>query len=233
MSFFCRILYWIAMSFCTIWFLLLLLLKLLLFPVLFFLPATFIEKFDETVTKIALKILRIIWHVIKCCFFIMFGLVITLLTPILIIWAPLCGTLWSWTVSGGEKITLETKKRVYLNLFKFGVVLIILFCMLGLAIGCISGEFLAPIVGGVAGFILWIFPTVDCYDLYEKIEKELNFSNRPYDFVDSSSSQKILFTVKSSAPPPECAKDSDSASPPLSFSESDCCGNDSPSRPGT
>ena len=99
MSFFCRILYWIAMSFCVIWVLLLLLLKLLLFPVWFFLPETYLEKFDETVTKAALKILWIIWCVIKLCFFIVFALILMLITPVLIIWPPLCVAIWVWAGS--------------------------------------------------------------------------------------------------------------------------------------
>ena len=99
MSFFCRILDWIAMSFCTIWFLLLLLLKLLLFPVWFFLPETYLEKFDETVTKAALKILWFIWCVIKLCFFIVFALILMLITPVLIIWPPLCVAIWVWAGS--------------------------------------------------------------------------------------------------------------------------------------
>ena len=233
MSFFCKILYWLAMFFCVIWFLLLLLLKILLIPVFFFLPENIIVNFDKIVTNFALKILRLIWRVIKCCFFIVFGLIITLLTPILIIWAPLCGTLWSWTVSGGNP-TLETKKQVYAVLAIFGFFLMILFGILGLAIGCISGEFLAPIVGGAAGFLLWFFATRDCFDLHDKVENELNFANRPYYFADSCSSRNILVTtVSSSAQSPECAKDSDPTSQPLSSSEPSCCRNDSPSRPET
>ena len=129
------------MSFCTIWFLLLLLLKLLLFPVWFFLPETYLEKFDETVTKAALKILWITWRVIKWIFFITLGLVLIPLTPVLIIWAWLCGNLWAWTVSGGNP-TLETKKRVYAVLGRFGVAMMFIFSAFGMVVGCISGEFL-------------------------------------------------------------------------------------------
>ena len=224
MNFFCRILYWIAMLFCIIWLLLLLLLKILLFPVLYFLPTTIIENFDRTVTRIALKFLWFIWRVIKCSFFIVFGLVLIPLTPVLIFWARLCGNLWAWIVSGG-KPTLETKKLVFSVLGVFGFFLMIIFGILGLVISCLSGEFLASLIGGVGGFIIWLYPTVDCFDLEKKAEDELNLANRPYYFADSCSSQKILFTVSSSAPPSECVKDSDSASQPLSSSESDCYGN--------
>ena len=175
MSFFCRILYWIAMSFCTIWFLLLLLLKLLLFPVWFFLPETYLEKFDETVTKTALKILWIIWRVIKKSFFVVLALVLIPLTPVLIIWAWLCGNLWAWTVSGG-KPTLETKSLVFSILGMFGFILMIIFGILGLVIGAIgfaNGEFLAPIIGGIGGFVISLYPTVDCFALEEKAMQEL------------------------------------------------------------
>ena len=188
MSFFCRILYWIAMSFCTIWFLLLLLLKLLLFPVWFFLPEIYLEKFDETVTKAALKILWFIWCVIKCCFFIMFGLVLIPLTPVLIIWAWLCGTLWAWTVSGG-KPTLETKSLVFSVLGMFGFFLMIISGILGLAIGAIgfaNGQFLAPIIGGIGGFFIWLYPTVDCFDLEKKTMQELEARNQSYFCVKSN-----------------------------------------------
>ena len=83
MSFFCRILYWIAMSFCIIWVLLLLLLKLLLFPVWFFLPEIYLEKFDETVTKAALKILWFLWRLIRACLLFTLVLVLFVLSPIL------------------------------------------------------------------------------------------------------------------------------------------------------
>ena len=227
-----EILYRGKMLLCAIWYLILLIFDLLLIPIFFFLPDKITENFNDNATNAALKILLFIWCVIKCCFFITFGLVLIPLTPVLIIYARLCGTLWAWVVSGGNP-TLETKKRVYAVLAMFGFCLMIIFGILGLAIGCISGEFLAPIVGGVAGFLLWFYATRDCFDLHDKAENELNFANRPYYFVDSCSSQKILFTVKSSAPPPECSIDSDPTAPPLSSSESNCCRNDSPSRPAT
>ena len=172
MSFFCKILFWIAMIFCIIWILLLLLLKILLYPVLYFLPETIIEKFDETVTKAALKLLKIIWCVIKWSFFIGLALVLIPLTPVLIIWAWLCGNLWAWTVSGG-KPTLETKKLVFSILGMFGFFLMIIFGILGLVICCFSGESLASLIGGVGGFIIFLYPTVDCFDLEKKVGQEL------------------------------------------------------------
>ena len=175
------------MSFCVIWVLLLLLVKLLLFPVWFFLPATYLENFDETDTKAALKILRYTWRVIKLCFFIALALVLIPLTPVLIIWAWLCGNLWAWTVSGG-KPTLETKSLVFSVLGIFGFFLMIIFGILGLAIGAIglsNGEFLAPILGGIGGFIIWLYPTVDCFDLEKKARQELEARNQSYFCVKS------------------------------------------------
>ena len=94
MSFFCRILYWIAMSFCIIWVLLLLLLKLLLFPVWFFLPEIYLEKFDETVTKAALKILWFLWRLIRACLLFTLVLVLFVLSPIL--WPIYLGIAFFW-----------------------------------------------------------------------------------------------------------------------------------------
>ena len=71
------------MFFCVSWILLLLLIKILLYPVLYFLPETTIEKFDENVTKAALKILWVIWRVIKTSLLILLALIIFLLGPIL------------------------------------------------------------------------------------------------------------------------------------------------------
>jgi len=175
------------MSFCVIWVLLLLLLKLLLFPVWFFLPEIYLEKFDETVTKAALKILWFIWRVIKKSFFIALGLVLIPLTPVLIIWAWLCGTLWAWTVSGG-KPTLETKSLVFSVLGMFGFFLMIISGILGLAIGAIgfaNGQFLAPIIGGIGGFFIWLYPTVDCFELEKKTKQEIEARNQPYFCVKS------------------------------------------------
>ena len=187
MSFFCKILFWIAMIFCIIWILLLLLLKILLYPVLYFLPETIIEKFDETVTKAALKLLKIIWCVIKWSFFIGLALVLIPLTPVLIIWAWLCGNLWAWTVSGG-KPTLETKSLVFSILGMFGFFLMIISGILGLAIGAIgfaNGQFLAPIIGGIGGFFIWLYPTVDCFELEKKTKQEIEARNQPYFCVKS------------------------------------------------
>ena len=215
-----------------LWWLFVIFLFIILLPILIFLPRKIMLNFAEIVTNFALKILWLIWRMMKCSFFIALALVLIPLTPVLIICARLCGTLWAWIVSGG-KPTLETKKRVYAVLAIFGFFLMIIFGILGLTIGCISGEFLAPFIGGIAGFLLWFFATRDCFDLHDQIENELNFAHRPYYFADSCTNQNILVTVSSSAPPPECAKNSDPTSPPLSSSESDCGGNESPSRPVT
>lgn len=207
--------FWILIL--IVWRLFTLLLMIISLPILFFLPPEIMQNFDQIVNRIALKTLRFIWRVIKCSFFIMFGLVLIPLTPILIFGARLCGNLWAWVVTGG-KPTLETKKLAYSVLGVFGFFLMIIFGILGLVICCFSGESLASLIGGVGGFIIWLYPTVDCFDLEKKIEKELNSANRPYNFVDSPASREVLFTVDSSAPP-------------LASSESGCSGNDSKSRP--
>ena len=150
-----------------LWFLFVFILLIILLPILIFLPHKIMINFGEITTNIALKILWITWRVIKWIFFITLGLVLIPLTPVLIIWAWLCGNLWAWTVSGGNP-TLETKKRVYAVLGRFGVAMMFIFSAFGMVVGCISGEFLAPIIGTVAGFILWIFPTVDCFNLHDK-----------------------------------------------------------------
>ena len=85
------------MLFGAIWHLMLLILNLLLIPIFLFLPDKIIENFNDIATKIALKILWIIWCVIKLCFFIVLALVLMLITPVLIIWPPLCGAVWAWT----------------------------------------------------------------------------------------------------------------------------------------
>ncbi len=220
--------FWILIL--IVWRLFTLLLMIISLPVLFFLPPEIMQNFDQIVDRIALKTLRIIWRVVKCSFFIVLGLVLIPLTPVLIFWARLCGNLWAWIVSEGEP-TLETKKLAYSVLGVFGFFLMIIFGILGLVICCFSGESLASLIGGVGGFIIWLYPTVECFDLEEKAENELNSANRPYHFADSCSSQKVVVTVSSSAPPPECVNNSDSASQPLSSSESDCCEDDSQSRP--
>ena len=121
----------------------------------------------------ALKLLKIIWRVLKVCFFIVLTLILIPLTPVLIIWAWLCGNLWAWTVSGG-KPTLETKKLVFSILGLFGFFLMIIFGILGLVISCFSGESLASFIGGVGGFFIFLYPTVDCFDLEKKIGQELD-----------------------------------------------------------
>ena len=124
-----------------VWYLFVCLLSIVLIPIFIFLPQSFTSNFDKIITKIALKILWITWRVIKWIFFITLGLVLIPLTPVLIIWAWLCGNLWAWTVSGGNP-TLETKKRVYAVLGRFGVAMMFIFSAFGMVVGCISGEFL-------------------------------------------------------------------------------------------
>ena len=63
------------------------------------------------------------------------------LTPSLMILAPLGGTLWAWTIERGKPIRLETKVSVYDSLFKFGVCLMVLFCMVGIFIVFFVGLF--------------------------------------------------------------------------------------------
>ena len=186
-----KVLYLIIVPFWTliliVWRLFTLLLMIISLPVLFFLPQEIMQNFDEIVNKIALKILWFIWRVIKKSFFIALVLVLIPLTPVLIIWAWLCGTLWAWTVSGG-KPTLETKSLVFSILGMFGFFLMIISGILGLAIGAIgfaNGQFLAPIIGGVGGFFIWLYPTVDCFELEKKTKQEIEARNQPYFCVKS------------------------------------------------
>ena len=186
-----KVLYIIIVPFWTliliVWRLFTLLLMTISLPVLFFLPQEIMQNFDEIVNKIALKILWFIWRVIKKSFFIALVLVLIPLTPVLIIWAWLCGTLWAWTVSGG-KPTLETKSLVFSVLGMFGFFLMIISGILGLAIGAIgfaNGQFLAPIIGGVGGFFIWLYPTVDCFELEKKTKQEIEARNQPYFCVKS------------------------------------------------
>ena len=186
-----KALYLIIVPFWTliliVWRLFTLLLMIISLPVLFFLPQEIMQNFDEIVNKIALKILWFIWRVIKKSFFIALVLVLIPLTPVLIIWAWLCGTLWAWTVSGG-KPTLETKSLVFSILGMFGFFLMIISGILGLAIGAIgfaNGQFLAPIIGGVGGFFIWLYPTVDCFELEKKTKQEIEARNQPYFCVKS------------------------------------------------
>ena len=187
MKFFRDLLCTIQDIFCIIWYLIIIALFLLFIPILFFLPLSVTQNFDKIVTNIALKILRIIWGVMKWSFFIALALVLIPLTPILIIWAWLCGTLWAWTVSGG-KPTLETKSLVFSVLGMFGFFLMIISGILGLAIGAIgfaNGQFLAPIIGGIGGFFIWLYPTVDCFELEKKTKQEIEARNQPYFCVKS------------------------------------------------
>ena len=172
MSFFCEFFYCAKLFFCAIGYLILAILKIPLIPIALFLPDKIVENFDDIVINAALKLLKIIWRVLKVCFFIVLTLVLIPLTPVLIIWAWLCGNLWAWTVSGG-KPTLETKKLVFSILGMFGFFLMIIFGLLGLVISCFSGESLASFIGGVGGFIIFLYPTVDCFDLEKKIGQEL------------------------------------------------------------
>ena len=171
----------------VIWYLFVCLLSIVLIPIFIFLPQSFTSNFNKIITKAALKILWFIWRLIKLCFFITLGLVLIPLTPVLIIWAWLCGTLWAWTVSGG-KPTLETKSLVFSILGMFGFFLMIISGILGLAIGAIgfaNGQFLAPIIGGVGGFFIWLYPTVDCFELEKKTKQEIEARNQPYFCVKS------------------------------------------------
>ena len=171
----------------VIWYLFVCLLSIVLIPIFIFLPQSFTSNFNKIITKAALKILWFIWRVIKKSFFIALVLVLIPLTPVLIIWAWLCGTLWAWTVSGG-KPTLETKSLVFSVLGLFGFFLMIISGILGLAIGAIgfaNGQFLAPIIGGIGGFFIWLYPTVDCFELEKKTKQEIEARNQPYFCVKS------------------------------------------------
>ena len=171
----------------VIWYLFVCLLSIVLIPIFIFLPQSFTSNFNKIITKATLKILWFIWRVIKKSFFIALVLVLIPLTPVLIIWAWLCGTLWAWTVSGG-KPTLETKSLVFSVLGMFGFFLMIISGILGLAIGAIgfaNGQFLAPIIGGIGGFFIWLYPTVDCFELEKKTKQEIEARNQPYFCVKS------------------------------------------------
>ena len=71
----------------------------LLLPILIFCPASISENFGDKVDSFLLKILWFIWCVIKLCFFIVFALILMLITPVLIIWPPLCVAIWVWAGS--------------------------------------------------------------------------------------------------------------------------------------
>ena len=70
-----------------------------LLPILFFCPASVSDNFGDKVDSFLLKILWFIWCVIKLCFFIVFALILMLITPVLIIWPPLCVAIWVWAGS--------------------------------------------------------------------------------------------------------------------------------------
>ena len=174
MTFLRDLLWKIQGIFLLVWYLFVILLFIIFFPILIFLPQEKIQNLDfcDIADNTALKLLKIIWRVLKVCFFIVLTLVLIPLTPVLIFWAWLCGNLWAWTVSGG-KPTLETKKLVFSILGMFGFFLMIIFGILGLVICCFSGESLASLIGGVGGFIIFLYPTVDCFDLEKKVGQEL------------------------------------------------------------
>ena len=83
----------------VIWYLFVCFLSIVLIPIFIFLPQSFTTNFDKIITKAALKILWFIWRVIKLCFFIVFALILMLITPVLIIWPPLCVAIWVWAGS--------------------------------------------------------------------------------------------------------------------------------------
>lgn len=99
MSFLSKPLYQGKMILCIIGYLILVILKILLLPIVFILPYKFIENFDDIVINTVLKILWVIWCGIKLCFFIVFALILMLITPVLIIWPPLCVAIWVWAGS--------------------------------------------------------------------------------------------------------------------------------------
>jgi len=83
----------------VIWYLFVCLLSIVLIPIFIFLPQSITSNFDKIITKAALKILWFIWCVIKLCFFIVFAIILMLITPVLIIWPPLCVAIWVWAGS--------------------------------------------------------------------------------------------------------------------------------------
>ena len=71
----------------------------LLLPILFFFPPSVSANFGDKVDYFLLKLLWVIWCGIKLCFFIAFALILMLITPVLIIWPPLCVAIWVWAGS--------------------------------------------------------------------------------------------------------------------------------------
>ena len=94
-----EILHRMFLLFGVIWYLFVCLLSIVLIPIFIFLPQSFTSNFDKIITKAALKILWFIWCVIKLCFFIVFAIILMLITPVLIIWPPLCVAIWVWAGS--------------------------------------------------------------------------------------------------------------------------------------
>ena len=82
-----------------LWFLFVFILLIILLPILIFLPHKIMINFGQITTDIALKILWFIWCVIKLCFFIVFAIILMLITPVLIIWPPFCVAIWVWAGS--------------------------------------------------------------------------------------------------------------------------------------
>ena len=81
------------------WRLVIYIFMIILFPILIFMPKRIINNCDKIISDFLLKILWFIWCVIKLCFFIVFALILMLITPVLIIWPPLCVAIWVWAGS--------------------------------------------------------------------------------------------------------------------------------------
>ena len=62
-------------------------------------PKRIINNSDKIISNILQKIFWFTWCVIKLCFFIVFALILMLITPVLIIWPPLCVAIWVWAGS--------------------------------------------------------------------------------------------------------------------------------------
>ena len=72
-----------------LWFLFVFILLIILLPILIFLPHKIMINFGEITTNIALKILWIIWRLIRACLLITLVTVLFVLSPIL--WPIYCG----------------------------------------------------------------------------------------------------------------------------------------------
>ena len=66
-----------------LWVLFIFFLFIILFPILIFLPKKIMLNFADIVEHVALKLLKLIWRVLKVCLLILFALIIFLLGPIL------------------------------------------------------------------------------------------------------------------------------------------------------